>query len=96
MAVVMHVRVVEHDLAAPPEGPAVVRLALHEAVDEPPAEVLGPGPCRQIQARVPDRLVDPVEVEGVLHHAVADPVAPAGPRPVAHEHDLGPRQLHPR
>jgi hypothetical protein len=42
VAMVVHVGVVEHDLAPAAQGPAVVRLALDEAVDDAPAEVLGP------------------------------------------------------
>jgi hypothetical protein len=41
VAMVVHVGVVEHDLAPAAQGPAVVRLALDEAVDDAPAEVFG-------------------------------------------------------
>src|SRR5262249_53495923 len=66
VAMVVHVGVVEHDLAPAAQGPAMVRLALDEQVDDVPAEVLGTRAGGHLEPCVPDGRVDPVEVEGVL------------------------------
>jgi hypothetical protein len=93
---VVDVGVVEHDLAPAAQLGAMVGLRLDEAVHEAALEVLRARPLGQLEPGVADRGVDAVDVERVLHHAVADAVAPAGARPVAHQDDLSPRQLHSR
>src|SRR6266404_5566285 len=65
----------------------MVGLGLDEAVHETALEVLCARPVRQLEPGVPDRGVDAVDVERILHHAVADAVVPARGRLVAHEHD---------
>jgi hypothetical protein len=96
MAVVVDVGIVEHDLAPAAQGAAPVGLALDEHVDQLVAQILGPRPFGQFQPGVPDAVVDAVEVDGVLHHPVADAIATAGTGPVAEQHDLGLGQLDPR
>ena len=65
-----------------------IGLALDEAVDELAAEVARARTLRQVEAGVADAVVDTVDVERVLHHAVADAEAPAGAARVAEEDDL--------
>src|SRR6202034_2738505 len=78
MAMPGHVGIVEHDLAPPAQLAGAVRLALHEAIDQPAIEVFGARPRRQLETGVADRLVDAVNVERVLHHGMPDAIAPAG------------------
>src|SRR5436309_2512512 len=73
-----------------------IRLALDEAVDQPAPEILGTRSRGERDSGIGDRRVDAVDVERVLHHAVADAIAPAGARLVAEEHDLRRVQLHAR
>ena len=88
MPVVVHVRVVEHDLTPAAQEAAVIGFALQEAVHQPALQVLRPRARGQIEAGVADRVVDAVDVERVLHHRMADAIAPAGAGLVAEEHDL--------
>src|SRR5262249_11928372 len=67
MAVVVHIGVVEHDLAAPAQGASTVGLALYETVHRPAFEILGARARRQIEPCVANRLVDAVDVERVSH-----------------------------
>ena len=50
---------------------------------------------RQIEPGIADRIVDAVDVERVLHDAVADTVTPAGAVAVAEQDDLGAVELDP-
>src|SRR3954454_3537629 len=78
LPVPVHVGVVEHDVAPAADPACRVGLALAEDGDHTSAQVLGPGPLRQLEARVADGLPHPVSIEGVLHDAVAD-LEPAAP-----------------
>ena len=76
--VVMHVGVVEHDLAAPAQH-LPVRSASHlmKQLTSLPPRSSARGRSGELQPGVADRGIDAVEVERVLHHAVADAVASA-------------------
>src|SRR5262245_31417866 len=83
MAVMVHIRIVEHDLAAPAQRAAPVGFALDEAVDQPAVEVLGARTRRQLEPSISDRLIDTVEIERIPHQRVPDTIAPARTRLVA-------------
>src|SRR5262245_41372614 len=96
MAVMVNVRVIEHDLPAASQFGAVVGLALDEAVDQAALEILRAGPVRELEPGIAYGPIDAVDVERVLHDAMTDAVAAARARPVAHEHDLRLDQLYAR
>ena len=80
MAMVMHIGIIEHDLPPAAELRAMIRLALDEAVDEPPLQVFGPRTLRQLEARVADCGVDAVDIECIFHDTMTDAIAPTGTR----------------
>src|SRR5262249_61693804 len=92
----VHVGIVEHDLAAPTQRAAAVALAFSEAVHQPTLEIWKAWARRQIDAGIADGVVDAVDVERVAHHRMPDAIAAAGPGPVAEKHDLRLRELDPR
>src|SRR5215813_12155513 len=92
----VHIGIVEHDLAAPTQRAAAVGLAFYEAVHQPTLEILEAGARRQIEAGIADGVIDAVDVERIAHHRMPDAIAPAGPGPVAEKHDLRLRELYPR
>jgi hypothetical protein len=59
VAVMVDVRVVEHDLSAASQLAAVVGLALEETVDHAPLKVLRTGPVWQVESGIADGPVDP-------------------------------------
>src|SRR6267142_670145 len=67
---------------------APVGFAFHEAVDHPPAQILGTRARGQFKTGIANGIVDTVDVERILHHRVADTIAAAGARLVAEQHDL--------
>ena len=81
MAVVVHVGIVQHDLAAVAQQPAPVRLAFHEAVDEAAIEVFRTRALGKFEAGIADRVIYAVHVERVFHDGMTNPVAPAKPKP---------------
>src|SRR5262249_7351456 len=93
MAMVVDVRVIEHDLTASAQDAAAIRLAFHEAVDELSVQVAGARTLGQRQAWVADRVINAIDVECVLHHRMADAVSAAGTGPVALKDDLRLGQL---
>src|SRR6516164_3654692 len=96
MPMMVHVGIVEHDLATSTQRTAAVGLALDEAVHQPTLEVLRAGARRQIKAGIADGVIDAVDIERIAHHRMPDTIAPAGPGPVAEKHDLRLRELDPR
>src|SRR3954453_2702769 len=54
MAMMMHVGIIQHDLATAAQRTAAVGLALHEAVDHPPAQILGARARGQFKAGIAD------------------------------------------
>src|SRR6516225_4703370 len=60
MPVMVHVRIIEHDLPAPAQAAAAVGLALDEAVHHPPGEILGARALGQRKSGIADRRVDAV------------------------------------
>ncbi len=88
MAVMMHVGVIEHYLPTPAQRAGPVCLAFDKYVDELPAKVGRSRALWQRQPGVTNRLVNSVDIERVLHHRMADPVAAAGTGPVPQQNDL--------
>jgi hypothetical protein len=91
---VVDIAVVQRHQTSPAQSTIGVRLALDEAVDECVAEILGARPVRQGQSRRTDRVVDPVDIERVLHNGVPDPEVTGRALAVADEHDLRAIELH--
>src|SRR6516165_1997690 len=96
MPMMVHVGIVEHDLATSTQRTAAVGLALDEAVHQPTLEVLRAGARRQIKAGIADGVVDAVDIERVTHHRMADAIAAAGTGSVAEQYDLRLRELDSR
>ena len=90
VAVMMHVGIIEHDLAAAAQAGTGVGLGLHEAVDQLAVEVFSAGALGQVEAGIADGVIDAVDIQRILHHRMADPVATTGTGLVAEEHDLSP------
>ena len=61
-----------------------------------PARSSARGRAGQLQPGIADGVVYAVDVERVAHDRMADPIAAAGPRFVAEQHDLRLRELHAR
>src|SRR5215813_6203068 len=74
----VHVGIVEHDLAASAQRATAVGLAFDEAVHQPTLEVLRARAHRQIEAGIADGVIDAVDVERVAHHRMPDAIAAAG------------------
>src|SRR2546428_13836313 len=92
----VHVGIVEHDLAASTQRTAAVGLALDEAVHQPALEVLRAGARRQIEAGIADGVVDAVDIERIAHPRMADAIAADGTGSFAAKDDLRLRKLVPR
>ena len=96
MAVMVYVGIIEHDLAAAAQPGAGIGLAFQETVHHPAAQVFGAGAFGKRQPGIADGVIDAVHMQRILHHRVADPVAPAGAGAVAEQDNLRPVQLHAR
>src|SRR5579859_4994512 len=95
LTVPVHVRVVEHGVAAPPNLAVLARLALEEDVHQPAAQVVRVRPVRQAEAGVLDGRPDPVGVQRVAHDRVPDPVPAADAAHVAGHDHLGAVEFDP-
>src|SRR5262245_18176809 len=92
----VHVGIVEHDLAASTQRTAAVGLALDEAVHQPTLKILRAGARREIEAGIAHGVIDAFDIERVAHHRVPDAIAAAGTGSVAEQDDLRLRELYPR
>ena len=77
LAVMVNIGVVEHHLPLPPEPAGGIGLALDEDVDQSAAEIRGLRALGQLESGGTNGLVDPFDVERVVHHAVPGPIAAA-------------------
>ena len=68
LAVPVHVGVVEHRIAPPPDLAVLAGLALEEHVDQPPVQVGRMRPLWQLQARLADRRPDAISIQRVAHN----------------------------
>src|SRR5262249_30190095 len=92
----VHVGIVEHDLAASTQRTTAAGLAFDEAVHQPTLEVLRAGARRQIEAGLAHGVIDAIDIERVAHHRMPDAIAAAGTRSVTEQDDLRLRELDPR
>jgi hypothetical protein len=94
MTMMMYVGIIEHDLPASAQRACPICLAFDEDVDEFPAKVARSRALRKRQSGIANCLVDSIDIEGVFHHRMADPVTAAGTGSVPQQNDLRLRQFN--
>src|SRR5690349_20713837 len=85
MAVMMHIGVVEHDLAASAQRTAAIGLAFDEAVHQSALEILRARARWKIEAGIANGIVNAVDIEGIAHQRMSSAIAAAGAGLVADE-----------
>src|SRR5262249_43891428 len=88
VTMMMNVGIIEHNLAATPQTPRPIGLAFDEAIDKLAIQVRSARSIRKAQAGITNCVINTVDVERILHHAMANSVAATRASLVAKQNDL--------